>query len=130
MPAIGDLTRVEHDRVALLSFLGQTQLAGLPPMKFFRCPAAALLDSLQSNIVGRLDKNHRIALPSPTRFEQHGRIQQYRLAPGLLSAGDLTDDASLDLRMNDLFQLMPRGSMLFAVSEHPSCEDSTLHFAN
>lgn len=96
-------------------------------MKFLRSPAASLLDAMQSNIVWCLDENHRIALPLPTRFEQHGRIQQNRLTLGLLSAGDLIDDASLDLRMNDLFQVVPGGAMLFGITEDPPGECSSLH---
>lgn len=111
----------------MLSFLGQAQLAGLSPLKFLRSPAASLLNPLLSDIVGCIDENHGVALPLPARFEQHGRIQENGLTPGLLSAGDLVDDASLDLRMNDLLQVVTLGAMLVTVTEHSPGEDFALH---
>ena len=103
-------------------------MAGLPPMKFLRSPTTALPDPLQPNIVGGFDESHRIAPSLPTGFEQHRRIEQDGFAVRIGRASDLIDNAPLDLRMDDLFQRVPRGAMGLSLTEDSSGECPTLHF--
>ena len=129
MSGNGNLIRVGHNRVTALPFLRQTQLAGLTTLKFLCGPTTSLLYPPQSDIVRDIDKNHRITPLLPTRFQQYCGIQQNSLIPGLPCTDNLINDASLNLRMDDLLQIVPRGTMPVAVAEHSPREHSPLYFA-
>ena len=128
-PTLCHIGCIDDDRVALPALLGQTQLTGLAPLKFFQCPTAALLNSLQPKFFRCVDKDHRITQSPPARFKQYGCVEEYGLLSCRFRLRDLSRDPPRDLRMNDLLQRVPRGAMRLAIAEDTSRERTAIHFA-